>query len=369
MSRRPASRRRMSCEVLGRDRQRPRPLRRARRRARRAEIHIERAPRLRLLDGCGAANPGRGGRSRRAAREGRILPLEASGRRRLRFGRAARSRVSQQERVAGIVVDLRGNEGGLYAQAARIADAFVKDGTLVSMVAVGVGKRKNELALDDGTEPEVPVAVLVDHETASGAEIDRGLASRPGARGHPGSAHLWVRNGAGAVRHPVAARRPRRRRRAIEQARAEAHHRAVPDPRRRSDPAEGSGPGRRASGRDPRPRRSAHDLPDGAADAEAKRGDLRGGVGSDGHAGAGGASSDDARLSHPAPDLRADSTASPWGCRRRASRATISRPSPPRSWWRASGNRAARPPLPSRSRSSPRSRPVRTRGLPPLPPR
>ena len=31
--------------------------------------------------------------------------------------------------------------------------------------------RKDELARDGGNEPEVPLAVLVDHETASGAEI------------------------------------------------------------------------------------------------------------------------------------------------------------------------------------------------------
>ena len=76
-----------------------------------------------------------------------------------------------REHVLGIVVDLRGNSGGLYAQAVRIADAFVKQGTLVSMVGVGARQRKDELARDGGSEPEVPLAVLVDHDTASGAEI------------------------------------------------------------------------------------------------------------------------------------------------------------------------------------------------------
>jgi carboxyl-terminal processing protease len=73
--------------------------------------------------------------------------------------------------VTGIVVDLRGNSGGLYEQAARVADAFVKEGTLVSMVGGRPGLRKDEAARDDGREPQVPVAVLVNHETASGAEI------------------------------------------------------------------------------------------------------------------------------------------------------------------------------------------------------
>jgi carboxyl-terminal processing protease len=80
-------------------------------------------------------------------------------------------RAFARQQVGGIVIDLRGNPGGLYEQAARVADAFVKRGTLVSLVAVRLGQRKDELARDDGTEPDVPLAVLVDHDTASGAEI------------------------------------------------------------------------------------------------------------------------------------------------------------------------------------------------------
>jgi carboxyl-terminal processing protease len=76
-----------------------------------------------------------------------------------------------RERVSGIVLDLRGNSGGLYAQAVRVANAFIKKGTLVSMVGVSLSRRKDEIASDDLTEPEVPLAVLVDHDTASGAEI------------------------------------------------------------------------------------------------------------------------------------------------------------------------------------------------------
>jgi carboxyl-terminal processing protease len=79
-----------------------------------------------------------------------------------------------RERVVGIVVDLRGNSGGLYEQAHKVVDAFVKQGTLVSMVGVDGRQRRDEQARDDGSEPQVPVAVLVDHVTASGAEIIAG---------------------------------------------------------------------------------------------------------------------------------------------------------------------------------------------------
>jgi C-terminal peptidase prc len=75
------------------------------------------------------------------------------------------------QHVAGIVVDLRGCPGGLYQQAVRVADAFIKKGTLASMVGVGASQRKDEPAHEDGSEPEVPLAVIIDRETASGAEI------------------------------------------------------------------------------------------------------------------------------------------------------------------------------------------------------
>ena len=42
-----------------------------------------------------------------------------------------------KEGVDGVIMDLRGNPGGLYDQAKEVADAFIKSGTLVSMVGVG----------------------------------------------------------------------------------------------------------------------------------------------------------------------------------------------------------------------------------------
>jgi carboxyl-terminal processing protease len=88
-----------------------------------------------------------------------------------------------KEKVRGIIMDLRGNPGGLYEQAQKVADAFIKSGTLVSMVGVGSAGRKDDSASDSGHEPTVPVAVLVNQNSASASEIvagamknlDRGL--------------------------------------------------------------------------------------------------------------------------------------------------------------------------------------------------
>jgi len=79
-----------------------------------------------------------------------------------------------KEKVKGIIMDLRGDPGGLYEQAQRVADAFVKSGTLVSMVGVGGGQRKDETATDSGHEPTVPLAVLVNQNSASASEIVAG---------------------------------------------------------------------------------------------------------------------------------------------------------------------------------------------------
>jgi carboxyl-terminal processing protease len=80
----------------------------------------------------------------------------------------------EREKVRGIIMDLRGNPGGLYEQAQRVSDAFIKAGTLVSMVGVGGGQRKDETATDSGREPTVPLAVLVNQNSASASEIVAG---------------------------------------------------------------------------------------------------------------------------------------------------------------------------------------------------
>jgi carboxyl-terminal processing protease len=79
-----------------------------------------------------------------------------------------------REHVKGIIMDLRSDPGGLYEQAQKVADAFVKSGTLVSMVGVGGAQRKDETATDSGHEPTVPLAVLVNQNSASASEIVAG---------------------------------------------------------------------------------------------------------------------------------------------------------------------------------------------------
>ena len=76
----------------------------------------------------------------------------------------------EQERVRGLIMDLRDNPGGLYEQAFKVADAFIGAGTLVSMVGVGGSQRRSEVATAGGNL-KLPLAVLVDGRSASASEI------------------------------------------------------------------------------------------------------------------------------------------------------------------------------------------------------
>lgn len=79
---------------------------------------------------------------------------------------------------AGFVLDLRGNTGGSLRDSALIVDLFVRDGVLLRTEGRhGPGPAQlpdRIVALDDGQEPEVPIVVLIDEHTASGAEIVAG---------------------------------------------------------------------------------------------------------------------------------------------------------------------------------------------------
>ena len=76
--------------------------------------------------------------------------------------------------LKGLVLDLRGNPGGLLEQAIQVSDAFVKEGVIVTTVGVNGTLREPKLARDDGNEMEYPMAVLISSESASASEIVAG---------------------------------------------------------------------------------------------------------------------------------------------------------------------------------------------------
>jgi carboxyl-terminal processing protease len=73
----------------------------------------------------------------------------------------------------GLVLDLRGNGGGLLNEAVLVASIFIPDGTIVSTSGRARAQHTYR-AVGTAISTKVPVVVLVDHGTASAAEIVTG---------------------------------------------------------------------------------------------------------------------------------------------------------------------------------------------------
>lgn len=78
--------------------------------------------------------------------------------------------MAEQGPIRGVLLDLRGNTGGLVEAAARVADLWLEAGTIVTTEARGRVLEKY-VARRFGTQPDYPLVLLVDGKTASSAEI------------------------------------------------------------------------------------------------------------------------------------------------------------------------------------------------------
>ncbi|MED3708733.1 S41 family peptidase [Peribacillus frigoritolerans] len=72
--------------------------------------------------------------------------------------------------MKGLVLDLRGNPGGLLDQAIKMASLFIPNGEVVLQVEDRSGKKQVEKSVNDG-ELKIPVVVLIDDGSASASEI------------------------------------------------------------------------------------------------------------------------------------------------------------------------------------------------------
>jgi carboxyl-terminal processing protease len=109
----------------------------------------------------------------------------------------------QKQELKGLILDLRGDPGGLLDQAAEVCDMFLDEGVIISM-------RGEHVASDSVLEatpglalsPSVPMVVLVDEETASAAEITSGALQALGRASVVGTGTV----GKGSVTdvHPLA---------------------------------------------------------------------------------------------------------------------------------------------------------------------
>ncbi|MBI1910294.1 MAG: PDZ domain-containing protein [Deltaproteobacteria bacterium] len=76
--------------------------------------------------------------------------------------------------LAGLVLDLRNNPGGLLDQAVFITDRFLSKGVIVSTVGAGERNEDREYAKPGNPEENIPLVVLVNEGSASASEIIAG---------------------------------------------------------------------------------------------------------------------------------------------------------------------------------------------------
>jgi carboxyl-terminal processing protease len=76
------------------------------------------------------------------------------------------------EGIAGLVLDLRGNPGGLLNEAVEVVSLFVEEGLVVRVDSRDRSQERN--ALGDALVPDLPLVVLVDDRSASASEIVAG---------------------------------------------------------------------------------------------------------------------------------------------------------------------------------------------------
>jgi carboxyl-terminal processing protease len=88
----------------------------------------------------------------------------------------------------GVILDVRGNPGGLKEQAVAVTSEFLKPGEVVFIEQDAAGKRQEVAVKDGGTAQDIPLVLLIDEGTASSAEIlagalqDYGRAKLVGTR-------------------------------------------------------------------------------------------------------------------------------------------------------------------------------------------
>jgi carboxyl-terminal processing protease len=81
-------------------------------------------------------------------------------------------KLREEKKLKGLVIDLRGNGGGLLDEAVNIVGLFVKKGELiVSTKGKLIDKNHSYYTSTNPVDLEIPITVLVDDETASAAEI------------------------------------------------------------------------------------------------------------------------------------------------------------------------------------------------------
>ena len=98
----------------------------------------------------------------------------------LQFNESARDEIENsitrlsREGARGIVVDLRGNPGGILDQSLSVSNLFLRKGQQISSIRARNGENQTFVASDDPIAPTIPLVLLTDGRSASASEIVAG---------------------------------------------------------------------------------------------------------------------------------------------------------------------------------------------------
>ena len=104
--------------------------------------------------------------------------------------------------LKGLVLDLRGNPGGLLEQAIQVSDLFVSQGTIVTTVSLSERQREEKRAHPDEGDNALSPGGAGEPRQRLGLGDRRRRAEEPQPRGHHRPADLRQGLGAGALRLP-----------------------------------------------------------------------------------------------------------------------------------------------------------------------
>lgn len=86
-----------------------------------------------------------------------------------------KTKLKKDQKLKGLVLDLRGNPGGLLDQAVKVSDAFLDKGqVIVSIKGRATKERIYQDLADESLVPNLPVVVLINEGSASASEIVAG---------------------------------------------------------------------------------------------------------------------------------------------------------------------------------------------------
>jgi carboxyl-terminal processing protease len=84
------------------------------------------------------------------------------------------TKLNTEHKLEGLVLDLRGNPGGLLDQAVKVVNVFVDEGPVVYTIGRDKKKKEIEFAQKGRQLTDLPLVVLVDGSSASASEIVAG---------------------------------------------------------------------------------------------------------------------------------------------------------------------------------------------------